>query len=188
MKFPGIRCSRPKWSFRRGERIDGLDSSGDLATQSSTHFRPRSILGEYFRPGLVSQVFRRACPSGSSQVNDTIEVPGVGEETVTLDGTYRIQRSQPTTPDWETSTIDVKMLDLDVLGTSKLFGRIQVRLNPTKETVGKVQGSGKAKRPKPCSFKAYIQMTLLDRDTSPSIKSSSLSSSKAPFTTGHSAD
>ena len=98
------------------------------------------------------------------EVNDTIEVPGVGEETVTLDGTYRIQRSQPTTPDWETSTIDVKMLDLDVLGTSKLFGRIQVRLNPTKETVGKVQGSGKAKRPKPCSFKAYIQMTLLDRN------------------------
>jgi hypothetical protein len=98
------------------------------------------------------------------EVNDTIEVPGLGEETVTLDGTYRIQRSQPSTPDWETSNIDVKMLDLDVQGTSKLFGRIQVRLNPTRETIGKVQGSGKPKRPKPCSFKAYIQMTLLDRN------------------------
>jgi hypothetical protein len=98
------------------------------------------------------------------EVNDTIEVPGLGEETVTLDGTYRIQRSQPSTPDWETSNIDVKMLDLDVQGTSNLFGRIQVHLNPTKETIGKVQGSGKPKRPKPCSFKAYIQMTLLDRN------------------------
>ena len=78
--------------------------------------------GEYFRPGLVSQVFRRACPSGSSQVNDTIEVPGVGEETVTLDGTYRIQRSQPTTPDWETSTIDVKMLDLECWARANCSG------------------------------------------------------------------
>ena len=98
------------------------------------------------------------------EVNDTIEVPGMGEETVTLDGTYRIQRSQPTTNDWETANIDVRMLDLDVQGTSKLFGRIQVHLNPTKETVGKVKSTGSKTKPKPCSFKAYIQMTLLDKN------------------------
>ena len=98
------------------------------------------------------------------EVNDTIEVPGVGEETVTLDGTYRIQRSQPSTSDWETANIDVKMLELDVTGTSKLFGRIHVQLNPVQETVGKVKGTGSKTKPKPCSFKAYIQMTLLDKN------------------------
>lgn len=98
------------------------------------------------------------------EVNDTIEVPGVGEETVILDGTYRIQRSQPSTSDWETANIDVKMLDLDVTGTSKLFGRIHVQLNPAQETVGKVKGTGSKTKPKPCSFKAYIQMTLLDKN------------------------
>ena len=98
------------------------------------------------------------------EVNDTIEVPGVGEETVTLGGTYRIQRSQPSTNEWETANIDVKMLDLDVQGASKLFGRIQVHLNPTKDTVGKVKGTGSKTKPKPCSFKAYIQMTLLDKN------------------------
>lgn len=98
------------------------------------------------------------------EVNDTIEVPGVGEETVTLDGTYRIQRSQPSTSDWETANIDVKMLEMDVSGTSKLFGRIHVQLNPAQETVGKVKGTGSKTKPKPCSFKAYIQMTLLDKN------------------------
>src|SRR6266446_1857538 len=97
------------------------------------------------------------------EVNDTIEVPGLGEETITLDGTYRIQRSESTSDSWQTAAIDVKMLDLDVQGTSKLFGRVQVRLNPSKETVGKVHGAKGPNKPKPCGFKAYIQMTLPDK-------------------------
>lgn len=71
---------------------------------------------------------------------DTIEVPGVGEETVELRGTYLIERDNPTSADWYEAEINIKMRELNVSGTSEKFGRIEVSVNtdPGMESQGVV--------------------------------------------------
>lgn len=102
------------------------------------------------------------------EVRDTIEVPGLGEEVVTLTGTYKIRRSDPTTQDWATATIDVQMVDLDVRGRSTMVGEIHAGLNPDQLTLGRVGPAGGdmlagKPKPTPCRFAAYMQFTLPER-------------------------
>jgi hypothetical protein len=121
------------------------------------------------------------------EVTDVIEVPGKGEDTVHLAGTYTIRRAQPTTMDWATATIDVTMVDLDVRGRSPLFGEIHASLNPDARTLGRVGPAGGGAdevdvvpaaangqmaqkprpkprpKPSPCQFAAYMRFTLPER-------------------------
>lgn len=97
------------------------------------------------------------------EVNDTIEVPGIGEDTVKMVGTYTIQRSEPTYRDWEEGTIEVKMLDLNVRGRSPLFGEVAATINSKKETKGKVGPAKGPGKPKPCQFASFIRLKFGDR-------------------------
>lgn len=71
---------------------------------------------------------------------DTIEVPGVGEETIELKGTYQIERQHPTSSDWNEAEIDIKMKKLDVKGISERLGRVEVSTNNEfQQSQGRVQ-------------------------------------------------
>jgi hypothetical protein len=103
------------------------------------------------------------------EVTDRIEVPGLGEDVVTMSGTYKIRRSDPTTNNWSTATIDVQMVDLDVRGTGRLIGEVHAGLNPDRLTLGRVGPAGgdmlaKKPKPTPCRFAAFMQFTLPGRN------------------------
>jgi hypothetical protein len=99
---------------------------------------------------------------------DTIQVNGVGEETVEFHGHYAIERSTPTSADWQEASIDIRMRELSVDGVSKNFGRIHASVN---DTIGSPSG-GQVRpgttypdvidSPKLCQMYGYMKFDLQD--------------------------
>jgi hypothetical protein len=60
---------------------------------------------------------------------DTFMIPGKGEISVDFSGYVRVARSQPTTPDWNTSEVYTNLIEMRMYGESELTGPIIVTLN-----------------------------------------------------------
>jgi hypothetical protein len=97
---------------------------------------------------------------------DTIEVAGMGEDTVEFHGYYVIERENPTTSDWRTASVDIHMRELNVNGVSQKFGRIHASTNPEfHESGGQVKpGTVYAfgDSPKLCAMLGFMKFDLLD--------------------------
>jgi hypothetical protein len=89
---------------------------------------------------------------------DTIEIPGVGTDTVELNGTYRIARLEPTTRDWRTAAMNIQLLDMDVHGASNVLGPVSVALNG--DNVGRVSPTTSDRTPKACVVEGKVKITL----------------------------
>jgi len=99
---------------------------------------------------------------------DTMEVKGVGEETVEFHGYYAIERANPTSADWAEAAIDIRMRELSVDGVSQNFGRIHASVN---DAIGKPSG-GQVRpgttypdvvdSPKLCQMFGYMKFDLAD--------------------------
>jgi hypothetical protein len=91
----------------------------------------------------------RATPGGIDNLNlsstDTFVIPGLGQFDVDFKGYFRVARENPTTKDWATCDVYVNMLDLRLIGNSKDFGEIRVKLNPDVLSAGQVFHTGSAK-------------------------------------------
>lgn len=98
---------------------------------------------------------------------DTIEVLGIGEDTVELRGRYMIERADPTSDDWVTASVDIVMRELDVVGVSEKFGPIRASLNHEigKQSRGQVRPGTLYERivdsPKMCEMAAYMKFELI---------------------------
>ncbi|HEV2887980.1 MAG TPA: DUF6073 family protein [Jatrophihabitans sp.] len=97
---------------------------------------------------------------------DTIEVLGVGEDTVELRGRYRIQRADPTAVDWTDASVEIAMLELDVSGVSEKFGPVHASVNYDigKPSRGRVSPGtiypGLPDSPKMCTMEGYMRFEL----------------------------
>jgi hypothetical protein len=60
---------------------------------------------------------------------DTIEVRGMGQDTIQLEGYYVIERLTPTTSDWVSASVDIIMRELSVVGVSDTFGVLRASVN-----------------------------------------------------------
>ena len=89
---------------------------------------------------------------------DTIEIPGVGTDTVEMNGTYRIQRMEPSTRDWQNAAMNIQLVDMDVHGASNVLGPVSVALNG--ENIGKVSPTDSARTPKACVVNGKVKITL----------------------------
>jgi hypothetical protein len=99
---------------------------------------------------------------------DTIEVPGLGEDTIELRGYYAIERGTPTSASWHDATVDIYMRELSLIGVSQKFGRIRASVNNNigKESKGQVQPGLALERDSivasKCEMAGYMQFELLD--------------------------
>jgi hypothetical protein len=59
---------------------------------------------------------------------DTIEIPGVGEREIRLDGSYQIKRNHPSCANWVDAEIDITMEDMQVQGNDDLLGQVRAFL------------------------------------------------------------
>ncbi len=97
---------------------------------------------------------------------DTVEVLGLGEDTVELRGHYRIQRADPTSADWTDASIEIAMLELDVSGVSQKFGPVHAAVNDGigKPSRGRVSPGtiypGLPDSPKLCTMEGYMLFDL----------------------------
>jgi hypothetical protein len=89
---------------------------------------------------------------------DTIEIPGVGTDTVELNGTYRIARLEPTTRDWQSAAMNIQLLDMDVHGASNVLGPVSVALNGN--NVGRVDPTNSDRTAKKCVVEGKVKITL----------------------------
>jgi len=101
---------------------------------------------------------------------DTIEVKGLGEETVEFHGYYAIERANPTSADWAEASIDIKMRELSVDGVSKNFGPIHASVNCDigKQSGGQVRTGTTypdvVDSPKLCQMNGYMKFELSNLD------------------------
>jgi hypothetical protein len=98
---------------------------------------------------------------------DTIEVVGQGEEVIEFQGRYAIERSTPTSAEWQEASIDITMRELSVDGVSPRFGRIHASVNPDlgKTSGGQVRSGttyAAPDSPKLCQMYGYMQFDLQD--------------------------
>lgn len=89
---------------------------------------------------------------------DTIEIPGVGSDTVELNGTYSIRRLESNSRDWKTANLTIQLLNMDVRGTSGVLGPVSVALNGT--NVGHVHPTDSERTPKFCVVEGQVKITL----------------------------
>lgn len=97
---------------------------------------------------------------------DTFEVAGA-EDTVELRGHYAIERSDPTSADWEEASVDIRMRELAVEGTSETFGLVRVTVNPAMgQSGGQVKAGtaypGMPDSPKLCIMEGFMKFELPD--------------------------
>jgi len=99
---------------------------------------------------------------------DSIEVLGLGEDTIELRGHYVIERADPTSADWREASVDIRMRELSVAGVSEKFGRLHASVN---DNIGKQSGGqvrpgtalgGFADSPKMCEMFGYMKFDLPD--------------------------
>jgi hypothetical protein len=98
---------------------------------------------------------------------DTIDVPGIGEDTFQLQGHYVIERDNPTSASWQDAAVNIYMRELSVTGVSEKFGRVHVTTNPgTGQSGGQVRPGtrypGLADSPKLCEMDGFMTFALLD--------------------------
>jgi hypothetical protein len=108
--------------------------------------------------------------AGTDRLNfivwDTIEVMGVGEDTVELRGHYIIERATPTSGDWADASVDIVMREMSVTGYSVKFGPINASVNHSigKPSRGQVRAGtvypGIADSPKLCEMEGYMKFEL----------------------------
>jgi len=97
---------------------------------------------------------------------DTVEVFGVGEDTIELRGYYRIQRADPTDVDWMEASVEITMLELNVSGISQKFGPVHASVNYSigRPSRGRVRPGtiypGLPDSPKACIMEGYMQFEL----------------------------
>jgi len=99
---------------------------------------------------------------------DTIDVPGIGEDTFRLQGYYVIERANPTSSDWQEGSVEIFMRELAVTGVSEKFGRVNVTVNNVadKQSGGHVRPGTKfpgiEDAPKLCEMDGYMLFALPD--------------------------
>lgn len=124
-------------------------------------------------PKSLSDLHLFTMPEGGlDQLNfvtwDTIDVMGMGEDTVELRGHYAIERANPTSADWQEASVDIRMRELNVQGVSEKFGRIRASVNHDigKPSGGKVRSGttypGIADSPKLCVMEGHMTFELPD--------------------------
>lgn len=97
---------------------------------------------------------------------DTIEVPGIGEDTVELTGHYQIHRADATAADWVSASVEITMLEMDLNGVSEKFGPVHASVNYRigKRSRGRVSPGtvypGLPDSPKMCTMEGYMQFEL----------------------------
>jgi hypothetical protein len=124
-------------------------------------------------PKTLADLRIQAMPEGGvDKLNfiawDTIEVIGIGEETLELRGFYVIDRATPTDSDWATASVDIRMVEMSVKGVSSLFGRVHASVNNDIgiESRGQVRAGtvypDVADSPKLCEMEGYMKFELPD--------------------------
>jgi hypothetical protein len=97
---------------------------------------------------------------------DTIEVPGVGEDTFQLQGYYVIERENPSSASWPDASVNIFMRELAVSGISEKFGRVDVAVNPDMSSGGQVRPGtrypGLDDSPKLCVMEGFMMFSLPD--------------------------
>jgi hypothetical protein len=79
-------------------------------------------------------------------MEETYDIQGVGKETVQLSGTLTAERATPLMgfgereQSWQNSTVVAKFTRLQLEGTSRLFGKVKVSLDPRQPAYGVVTG------------------------------------------------
>jgi hypothetical protein len=97
---------------------------------------------------------------------DTIEVLGLGEDTVEMKGHYIIERANPTATDWVSASVDIVMLEMSVTGVSEKFGPIHASVNQGigRQSRGQVKAGtlypGIPDSPKMCEMHGYMNFEL----------------------------
>lgn len=97
---------------------------------------------------------------------DTIEVLGMGEDTVELRGHYIIERANPTDADWANASVDIVMREMKVTGFSEKFGHITASVNHGigRQSRGQVRPGtvypGIEDSPKLCEMEGYMKFDL----------------------------
>jgi hypothetical protein len=133
-------------------------------------------------------VERFALPNASMDVmrvrlEETYDIAGVGKDTVQLTGWIAVKHDNPrpaageTEVKWGTAVSDTQFVEMDLRGQSKVFGPVQITLNPLQASVGQV---GKLDLPPgelTALHKAYVAETTSKssadlRDTAPPINES----------------
>jgi hypothetical protein len=100
---------------------------------------------------------------------DTFRVKGFDEPaTVHLEGHYMIERADPTSADWVTGSVDIRMRELLVEGVSDQFGRVRATVNDAMgyQSGGRVLAGtaydSKPDEPKMCEMDGFMMFELPD--------------------------
>ncbi len=72
------------------------------------------------------------------KLDESYTIDGVGEDTVELTGWIAVTHGKPTTDNWATAVTDTQFVAMDLVGTSKVFGRVHVTLDSSRPAVGQV--------------------------------------------------
>ncbi len=97
---------------------------------------------------------------------DTIEVRGMGQDTIQLEGHYIIERLAPTSSDWASASVDIIMRELDVVGHSETFGELRASVNTEigKQSRGQVRPGtiypDRYDSPKLCVMEGFMKFEL----------------------------
>lgn len=152
-------------------------STSDQETMSNLGLSMKTLLDQNSRPTLIpsaktlSDLRILAMPEGgidrlSFIVWDTIEVLGMGEDTVEMRGHYAIERATPTATDWVSASVDIVMLEMSVTGFSQKFGPVHASVNYDigKQSRGQVKAGtlypGIVDSPKMCLMEGYMKFEL----------------------------
>jgi len=79
-----------------------------------------------------------------AQLEETYSVDGVGTDTIELSGWIAVRHGQAYPVEgqkeinWNTAILDTQFVDMDLSGTSKLFGPVHITLDKTRPSLGKV--------------------------------------------------
>src|SRR5262249_1830366 len=83
-------------------------------------------------------------------------------------GHYLIERNDPSSDDWHDASVDIFMRELSVTGSSRIFGRLEARVNDWigKESRGQVRAGtlydSIVDSPKLCEMYGDMEFALLD--------------------------
>jgi hypothetical protein len=72
------------------------------------------------------------------QLDESYTIDGIGEDTVELTGWIAVTHGKPSTDNWATAVTDTQFVAMDLVGNSKVFGRVHVTLDSSRPAVGQV--------------------------------------------------
>jgi hypothetical protein len=149
----------------------GQDTKSKLAVSTKTELGQGVVSGLVPSPKSLADLRLFTMPrGGTDRLNfiawDTIEVMGLGEDTIELNGYYVIERADPTDSDWIKASVDIRMRELNVRGFSEKFGPIRASVN---DDIGIPSGGqvrtdtvypGIPDSPKLCNMEGYMKFEL----------------------------